>query len=506
MGRLNYTNTKRIPPGTGSKSALRDPVVELDVTGKCIGADGFKELAGALIISLEHDDEHGRVCQLEELCLKTNILDTTCLPALARIVRLAARDLRDLDLSDNCFSINSSRDADVWEDFLESFAECYMLRRVDLSGNVLGPKAFEVLARVYSRERLSDQLWEDSLEIPSAGETPSRRSISGTGESLDRQARKLSLASALEEHSDDDDEHASTRNPGLKLLELCEGARFTLLDDDRPARSPEAFRTHFKSSSGRKTSTTHSSPSTTTAGARRRSGTKGEHEDFTDSEAVYAELDRARSRIQGNVLKDVGMQSNDLWRTALQMLGLCRMLCPLRKEDPPPPIVPIATELIYSPVQPVDHAAFPTLARTNTRAFVGYLDPFAPPLAAKSNNVPSTPKAKKQPPRLKTATPSPLTITTSPTTAHPAAFVLPLKPYRSDLALNLPEEAWARIMGLHLGADRFMSTSQQCNVFRWAIDRRTLARELESLGKAESAQIWKVLDGMGCLAYEGDAT
>lgn len=295
-------------------------------------------------------------------------------------------------------------------------------------------------------------------------------------------------------------------SPGLKLLELCEGARFTLLDDDRPARSPEAFRTHFKSSSGRKTSTTHSSPSTTTAGARRRSGTKGEHEDFTDSEAVYAELDRARSRIQGNVLKDVGMQSNDLWRTALQMLGLCRMLCPLRKEDPPPPIVPIATELIYSPVQPVDHAAFPTLARTNTRAFVGYLDPFAPPLAAKSNNVPSTPKAKKQPPRLKTATPSPLTITTSPTTAHPAAFVLPLKPYRSDLALNLPEEAWARIMGLHLGADRFMSTSQQCNVFRWAIDRRTLARELESLGKAESAQIWKVLDGMGCLAYEGDAT
>lgn len=190
---------------------MRDPVVELDVTGKCIGADGFKELAGALIISLEHDDEHGRVCQLEELCLKTNILDTTCLPALARIVRLAARDLRDLDLSDNCFSINSSRDADVWEDFLESFAECYMLRRVDLSGNVLGPKAFEVLARVYSRERLSDQLWEDSLEIPSAGETPSRRSISGTGESLDRQARKLSLASALEEHSDDDDEHASTR-------------------------------------------------------------------------------------------------------------------------------------------------------------------------------------------------------------------------------------------------------------------------------------------------------
>lgn len=49
-----------------------------------------------------------------------------------------------------------------------------------------------------------------------------------------------------------------------------------------------------------------------------------------------------------------------------------------------------------------------------------------------------------------------------------------------------------------------MGRTQQSNVLRWAVDRRTLARELESLGKPESAQIWKVLDGMGCLAYEVD--
>ncbi len=59
-------------------------------------------------------------------------------------------------------------------------------------------------------------------------------------------------------------------------------------------------------------------------------------------------------------------------------------------------------------------------------------------------------------------------------------------------------------MGLHVQADRFMTRNQQCNVLRWATDRRTLGKELESLGKPESAQIWKVLDGMGCLAYEGD--
>ena len=34
------------------------------------------------------------------------------------------------------------------------------------------------------------------------------------------------------------------------------------------------------------------------------------------------------------------------------------------------------------------------------------------------------------------------------------------------------------------------------------MDRRTLSQEKESLGKLKSAQIWKVLDATGCLAYE----
>ncbi|KAL8718501.1 MAG: hypothetical protein Q9225_004369 [Loekoesia sp. 1 TL-2023] len=622
MGRLNYTNrkteglklgqiiakdlTKRIPPGTGSKSALRDPIVDLDVTGKCIGEDGFRELAGALIKSLEHDGEHGKVCRLEELCLKTNRLSARCLPALARIVRLAAHDLRDLDLSDNCFSITSSQETHLWEHFLESFAECCVLRRVDLGGNALGPKAFEILARVYTRERLTDPVWENTSDTPPYGVTPSRKSLSGDSDSLNRQARNLSLGSASDAQLDNDERISNTShkleygirhdsispekaapsnlpdlfhiysktqglrsvpylilsdtgmtdagalhlsyiischhrpdrllrhvppaksghhhqqldfynshsgcqgiiylpndnvsNPGLKLLELCEGARIPLLNDDRPPHSPEAFQTQF--STARTTSAAHTSSSTTAAGPRRRSGTKGEHDELTDSEAVIAELYRARSRIQGNVLKEVRMHSNDLWRTALRMLGLCRMLCPLRKEDTQ---TATADEWNYSPVQPFHSPDFPTLPKANSRPFVGYLDPFAPPLTAKSPNMPITPTSKKQPPKLKTATPNPLSITTSPTTASPGTSAAPFRSYRSDLLHGLPAEAWARIIGMHLGADRFMSEKQQRSVLRWATDRKTLARELESLGKPESAQIWKVLDGVGCLAYESDA-
>ena len=293
--------------------------------------------------------------------------------------------------------------------------------------------------------------------------------------------------------------------PGLRLLELCEGARFSLLDDDRPAQSPDAVQTHCRRASApKKASVSHSSPFTVAAGTRRRSGTKGENDELTDVEAVIAELDRARSRIQGNVLKDVGAQSNDLWRTALRMLRSCRMLCPIGREEYPQ--APRTSEASNTSIQPIQEFDFPTLSKATQKPFVGYLDPFAPPLAAKNPNMPITPKAarKQQPPKLKTTAPNSLSLTTSPTTTSPVAFASPLKSYKSDLPHGLPEEAWARIMCLQLGADRFMSWNQQRNVLRWAVDRKTLARELESLGKPESAQIWKVLDGMGCLAYEGD--
>lgn len=57
-------------------------------------------------------------------------------------------------------------------------------------------------------------------------------------------------------------------------------------------------------------------------------------------------------------------------------------------------------------------------------------------------------------------------------------------------------------MAIAAGAEDIMSEAQQRLVLRWAMDRGTLGRERETLGLKESAQIWKVLEGMGCLAYE----
>lgn len=175
------------------------------MAGKNLGEEGFREAGDALIKALQYDGEQRRVLYLEELCLKSNKLNASCLPALADIVRLAAYDLRDLDLSENDFTITSRQDADAWQDILESFGQCCMLRRVDFSGNALGPKAFEVLARVYSREPEIDQLPDDDVDIVFHDATPSRTSISGDTEALGRQARKMSLGSAQEMYTDDDE-------------------------------------------------------------------------------------------------------------------------------------------------------------------------------------------------------------------------------------------------------------------------------------------------------------
>ncbi|KAL8710414.1 MAG: hypothetical protein Q9220_005015 [cf. Caloplaca sp. 1 TL-2023] len=624
MGRLNYTNVKRIPPGTGSKSALRDPVVELDITGKTLGDDGFQEIADALATALAYDGEQGRVLLLEELCIKSNGLSTTCLPALARVIRLAASDLRDLDISDNAFTITTRQDAKSWEDFLESFRGCIMLRRLDLSGNNLDPKAFEVLARVYTREPIIELGSEDEAEDLVVSGTPSRRNTTGDIAALNRQLRNFSLGSRPGARADVDDNvaisdrkvshgsrhdskspeamgsvslrddtllftktqglrsvpyiilsktgmtdicalhlsyllashHATERllrhvppakpghhvqllesyddttgchgiihlpnsnigSAGVKVLELSENVRRLLHDDDRLAESPEVNQMQFrKFSFSRNTSSSHPSPCAAVSEARMRNGMKGVPEEVTDREDLTADLDRARSRIQGNILRDAGVQSNDLWTTALRMLVMCRILCPMRREEnPAPPTVARKGEATRPvPVQPTVDTEYPTLPRVHPRPFIGYLDHSTPSFATKIQTMPTTPTptTKKQPLRLQTTTtPSPFSITSvtpssttlvSPTntTALPAATTTT---YRSDLPRGLPEVAWTRIMGLYLRAGRFMSERQQTSVFRWAVDRRTLARELENLGKPESAQVWKVLEGTGCLAYEGD--
>ena len=200
---LIHDQFKRIPPSIGSKAAFRDPVVELDVSGRGLTTEGFLEIAAALVKSIEYDGDHGKVVRLEELCLRGNRLDAECLQALGKVVKLAASDLRDLDLSDNLFTVASYGEVVAWEEFLTSFSKCCLLRRIDLSGNALGSKAFEVLARVYGKEPPLDIVLLEEADTLRHHDVSVVRSTAADTVVLEQQIRALSVVSESETYNTD---------------------------------------------------------------------------------------------------------------------------------------------------------------------------------------------------------------------------------------------------------------------------------------------------------------
>ena len=155
--------------------------------------------------------------RLEEVCLKGNGLTAKSLRYLGKVVALATKDLRDLDLSNNLIQIATAEDAAAWEAFLKSFSNSSVLRRVDFSGNPLGRKAFEIFTRVYGRELSMDtQLSENSvLGTSDASITESRQTDTGD---LGLRMKKMSVTfngTSLKQGSEEiNGTHLSGRDEG----------------------------------------------------------------------------------------------------------------------------------------------------------------------------------------------------------------------------------------------------------------------------------------------------
>ncbi|PYH84237.1 hypothetical protein BO82DRAFT_372658 [Aspergillus uvarum CBS 121591] len=182
MGKLNYLARrisglkagqavskdlkKRFPPGAGSKSAARDPFVEIDVTGKVLTDEGLAQFIGDLVDCLEfRDREHPMgLAKVTELHLSGNRLTVDSLPMLAEVVKRSAGDLRELDLSNNDIQITTPDAVRKWANFLNSFQKCFVLRKLDLGGNALGRAGIEHLARIYMKSDL-DFLEGDAHEV-----------------------------------------------------------------------------------------------------------------------------------------------------------------------------------------------------------------------------------------------------------------------------------------------------------------------------------------------------
>ena len=140
-------------------------MLELDLANKALGDLCLQSVANALVQSIKYGSEQGRITILEELSLNHNRLTTQALAALTRVLQVSAGELRDLDLSYNVIEVNTDEEALIFERFLYSFSGCYTLRRIDLSGNELGPKAFEVLARVYGQQHIESHTLVSSPQI-----------------------------------------------------------------------------------------------------------------------------------------------------------------------------------------------------------------------------------------------------------------------------------------------------------------------------------------------------
>lgn len=310
-------------------------------------------------------------------------------------------------------------------------------------------------------------------------------------------------------------------NAGLKVLELSEMLRIGLLDDFTHQELPDTPGTLLQvSSTARRASEARSIPTVGAAPNRRRSvlvAVSGYHEGQETASNTKSDLDRARSRIQGNTLRDAGPKCNDLWRVALKMLSLSRSTCLLPRQKRPytstghpeevsPSAMPAGQILSRCKIsrEQLDFPALPTLSPKPLRPS----RTITAPLSTGNPNHSFTPRFHHyQNGTLTFLTPIP---TPPPSTATCPPTPPPFPPqdedtYRSSLPAGFSPGIWRRIIASAVGADQIMSEAQQRSVLRWGMDRGTLNRERESLGLAEHAQIWRVLEGTGCLAHEVNA-
>ncbi|KAG9822391.1 hypothetical protein KCU68_g16659, partial [Aureobasidium melanogenum] len=150
--RLKIKDRERVDSESDAKDSTLHKL-DLKVPSKSLTDEGFALLADGLQNALTTC----RDLALVDLNLTNNDLTTRSLARLAPLIQASFYTLQTLDLSHNNFQVSTDAQAEEWQLFLQSFRNCMTLRRLDLGDNPdLGSRAFEILARVYSREPAVD--------------------------------------------------------------------------------------------------------------------------------------------------------------------------------------------------------------------------------------------------------------------------------------------------------------------------------------------------------------
>lgn len=96
----------------------KDPHIELNLQGKSLCDEGLELACEGLTKTLDSGS-----AKLDELNLSENKLTLAGLRHLTTVIKLAGRDLKDLDLRCNDIRICTDEDAEIWERFLAGFRD-----------------------------------------------------------------------------------------------------------------------------------------------------------------------------------------------------------------------------------------------------------------------------------------------------------------------------------------------------------------------------------------------
>lgn len=328
---------------------------------------------------------------------------------------------------------------------------------------------------------------------------------------------------------------------GLKVLDLADEARICLYEDV----SSEEEDTALAAAKGKV-----EADDDLKAARKKTSQRDGQHSGTIIT--AITPLNHARHRIEGETLDRLGHRGNDLWRLALKMLQIARQLQPLPIPVPTIRPIPMQTpeQSLPSPsrkspkcaivktlgavVKTLDIPGFPALgSKKPTPLGSGNpnhgLEPRSKHIFGKNASPPGSTKFPMSSKTSAKSTPAMTASSSMPSMSNgspPSLVSHPIKqsgpsvrelaanhcqrraqksPYRSRLPLGFSVETWALIIAQAVDAEDILSIRQRELVVKYAIDRTTFGRERAWLGQKEGSQVWRVLYGMGCLAYEMDA-
>lgn len=231
--------------------------------------------------------------------------------------------------------------------------------------------------------------------------------------------------------------------------------------------------------------------------------------------ALIEEMESTRRKIQRTIIDNNGPLIVELWRTSLKMLTFVRRVLPPWEAVPSTPALSDRSSLATSPESHRDKAMrtpSPTEHRRQSYAsklVVDTAEMVGPAISIiRASDRPLTPQIFRRPrPRhenfsVHSDSSSPQSTVNGKARAGVLKAAIDMTTASDEQIGPLPLRAWAIILRSLCDPNDVLTDGQVEAIISWGRDRRTLAMEADTLGKPESVQIWKVIDGMRCLSYE----